>query len=83
MQEDESTDLKYRVIKIEKIAAPVGLSGDDWHRYIIGQGSDKIVGRRPGTLQAVTEHAETAADFLNSRSDKISASYTYTPRKWN
>ena len=71
MQEDESTDLKYRVIKIEKIAAPVGLSGDDWHRYIIGQGSDKIVGRRPGTLQAVTEHAETAAEFLKAPPEAI------------
>ncbi len=83
MQENETTKLsistKYRVVTVEKMAAPEGMPGDNWHRYVIGQGSSSIEGKKPGTLKAVTLHAETVAEDLNSRTGKGGS--TYAPRK--
>ena len=55
------------------------MPGDNWHRYIIGQGGSKIEGIKPGTLKAVTLHAETVAEDLNARAGKGGS--TYAPRK--
>lgn len=70
---------KYRVMTVEKIPPPDGMTGN-WHHYVIGEGNSKIEGKRPGTLQAVTQHAETVAESLNLRAGK--GSYpTYIARK--
>ena len=79
MQENESNILKYEVISVEKTAAPEGLPGDNWHRYVIGQGTSRIEGKKPGTLKAVTHHAETVVEDLNSRKGRSKS--TYAPRK--
>lgn len=75
----ETVKLKYQVVTVEKTSAPDGMPGDNWHRYVIGQGTSKIEGKKPGTLKAVTEHAETVADDLNSRTSRSGS--TYAPRK--
>lgn len=53
---------------IKKIAAPEGMPGDNWHRYVIQCNTSVIEGMRPGTLDSVTEHAESVAEDLNLRS---------------
>ena len=75
----KSIKIKYQVVSVEKAATPEGLPGDNWHRYVIGQGTSKIEGIKPGTLKAVTEHAETVAEDLNSRTGRGGS--TYAPPK--
>lgn len=81
MQEEQTNikTLKYQVVSVEKITPPEGMPGDDWCRYIIGQGSSQIEGKKPGTLKAVTKHAEAVAEDLNLR--KGGGVSTYAPRK--
>ncbi len=84
MQEDEpnkteTLKLKYRVLSVEKTEPPEGMSGDNWHRYVIEHGSSTIEGIRSGTLKDVTQHAETFAEDLNLRMN--SRGSTYAPRK--
>ena len=79
MQEDDASIRKYRVVTVEKTNPPEGMPGDNWHRYVIGQGRARIEGKKPGSLRAVTEHAETVAEDLNSRASRGGS--TYAPRK--
>lgn len=79
MQEEDTNKLKYRVVTVEKTTPPKGLPGNNWHRYVIGHGSSKIEGNKPGSLKSVTEHAESVADDLNSRTGRGGS--TYAPRK--
>lgn len=67
MQKESIKKLKYSVEIVEKTSTPEGMTGDNWHRYVIGQGGSRIEGKKPGSLKAVTQHAEAAADELNSR----------------
>lgn len=71
--------LNYRVISVEKSTAPEGMTGDNWHLYVVGQGTARIEGKKAGTLKSVTEHAEAFAEDLNSRTGKGGS--TYAPRK--
>jgi hypothetical protein len=71
--------LNYRVISVEKTTAPEGMTGDNWHLYVVGQGASRIEGKKPGTLKSVTAHAEAFAEDLNSRTGKGGS--TYAPRK--
>ena len=71
--------LNYRVLSVEKTTAPEGMTGDNWHLYVVGQGTARIEGKKPGTLKSVTEHAEAFAEDLNSRTGKGGS--TYAPRK--
>lgn len=57
----------YELISIRAVAAPSGMSGGDWHRYEIGQGSNRIVGYRSGTVEIVQEAVEQIVVGLNSR----------------
>ncbi|MDH5472256.1 MAG: hypothetical protein OEY87_07505 [Gammaproteobacteria bacterium] len=79
MQEVDYKKLKYEVISVEKTTAPEGMTGDNWHLYIVGHGKSKIEGRRPGTLKDVTKHAEIFAEDLNTRMS--GGGSTYAPRK--
>lgn len=71
--------LKYDLISVDKIDTPDGLPGDDWYRYVIGQGTSKIEGFRSGSLNAVTKHCEEYTRELNDRINKGGS--TYSPRK--
>ena len=79
MQQDQTNKLKFHVVTVEKTTPPEGMPGDNWHRYVIGQGGSRIEGIKPGTLKAVTQHAETVAEDLNARAGKGGS--TYAPRK--
>jgi hypothetical protein len=66
-EEDESPpELKYRVMLVESTPPPENMMGL-WYRYVIGEGISRIDGIKPGSLQAVTEHAEAFAEKLNLR----------------
>lgn len=73
---------KYFLVSIEKVTPPENMPGDNWHRYIIGQGTSKIDGIRCGTLKEVTLHAEAFIVDLNSRMGTNPGSI-YAPRKQN
>ncbi|MDH5181772.1 MAG: hypothetical protein OEZ39_18195 [Gammaproteobacteria bacterium] len=66
---------RYSVESVEKTDPPDESCNDDWYRYVIGRGKSKIEGLKPGTLHAVTQHAEAVAEDLNSRISTNSASY--------
>ena len=70
---------KYQVETVEKTTAPEGMTGDNWHRYVIGQGNSRIEGKKSGTLQDVTLHAETVAEEFNLRTGRGGS--IYAPRK--
>jgi len=74
-------DDKYHVETVEKSTPPQGIESGDWYRYVIGQGRSKIVGFKCGTLSAVTDHANTIADDLNSRANKGGSFYAPRQRK--
>lgn len=80
METDNIIKLKYCVITVEKTMPPEGLDGDNWHRYVIGEGSARIEGKKPGSLKAVTEHARLVAEDLNARTGGKGGS-TYATRK--
>lgn len=72
---------KYKVESVEKTEAPEGMPEGNWHRYVIGQGSSRIEGLKTGTLKAVTQHAQTVAEDLNSRAGKGNSAYAARKRK--
>ena len=77
--EDSTNEDKYQVVTVEKTDSPEGMPNGGWYRYVIGQGRSQIEGLKLGSLQAVTEHAQTMAEDLNSRAAR-SGSF-YAPRK--
>ncbi len=79
--EEEAIATTYRVVSVEKSEAPEGLPGDNWCRYIIGQGSARIEGFKPGTVKAVTAHAEAVAEDLNLRATRGNSAYAARRRK--
>ena len=79
MQDADKNKLEYVVVIVEKTTAPDNMAGDNWHRYVIGQGKSKIEGKKTGSLREVTRHAETLAEDLNSRMG--TGGSTYARRK--
>ncbi len=73
--------IKYSVVSVEKTDAPQGMPAGTWYRYIIGQGSSRIEGLKPGTLKSVTQHAETVAEDLNLRGKGGGAGYASKQKK--
>ena len=61
--------IHYFVELVEKTSPPEGMAGDNWHSYIIGNGSSIIEGKKPGSLKSVKLHAQSVVDDLNSRAD--------------
>jgi hypothetical protein len=70
----------YQVVTVEKIETPAGMSGTNWHRYVIQRKGSSIDGMKPGTLKSVTQHAECIASDLNDRAGGR-ASSAYGARK--
>lgn len=58
----------YEVVMVKKITTPGGMPGNNWHRYVIRRDKSEIEGMKPGTLNSVTQHAESVAEDLNLRS---------------
>jgi hypothetical protein len=67
MRADVIARFQYQVESVEKIDTPEGMSGNDWHRYVIKRKESSIEGMKPGTLKSVTKHAESVAEDLNER----------------
>ena len=57
----------YELISVDKIDTPAGMEGDNWYRYVLGQGASKIDGLRQGSLKSVTQHAEDYSKELIER----------------
>lgn len=70
----------YHVVSVEKIDAPEGMEGRNWHRYVIERGSSVLTGKKPGSLKAVTAHARQVASDLNSRTG-MNAGSLYAGRR--
>ena len=83
MLKENTNQETYKIVTIEKSEAPRGMTGDDWHHYVIGRGDSIIEGDKVGTLNEVTEHAKDLAERINARNDKYGITYvsSYSPRK--
>lgn len=63
----------YQVIKVEKTTAPKGMTGNNWYLYVIQKGNlvnTAMACKKTGSLKSVTEHANIAAETINSRTIK-------------
>lgn len=65
----ESSEIQtYEVVSVRRSAAPSGMQGSDWYRYVIAFGGSKsIQGCRQGKLSAVTEAVEEIVAQMNER----------------
>jgi len=77
MLKDNTNENEYCVEMVEKTMAPVGSPDVKWHRYVIGKGISQIEGKKPGSLQTVTQHAESIAENLNLRKANGGSMYVY------
>ena len=57
----------YEIISIESADAPANMSGSNWCRYTIGQGSNRIFGFRQGDLSSIRISVEELVVRLNER----------------
>jgi hypothetical protein len=57
----------YQVASVER-AELEGAEGQDWYRYVLASGRSLITGFRRGSLDEVTEYAQTCAEAFNLRS---------------
>jgi hypothetical protein len=80
-QDEAQPDRRYRVVSVQKIDAPEGMAGTNWHRYVIARGTSLIKGLRTGTLRSVTAHAENYVEVLNDRSVRGYSSYASRQQK--
>lgn len=70
----DSKTAVFRVVSVKKSPAPEGMSGSNWHCYIIESRNSAVTGKMAGTLRQVTDHAEQVARDLNARSGLQSGS---------
>ena len=66
-QYDKLGNTFFCVTSIEKTEPPAGVTEGEWYQYTIGHGESAIHGKRSGSLQSVTRHAEEYAENLNQR----------------
>jgi hypothetical protein len=57
----------YLLESIARSVSPVSPNELDWHRYIINQGANRIVGYRRGSPQRVREEVDLLVEQLNAR----------------
>lgn len=57
----------YQVASVERTELD-GAQGQDWYRYVLASGRSLITGFRRGSLEEVSEYAQTCADAFNLRS---------------
>jgi hypothetical protein len=80
MLDDSAKKPRYDVVTVEKIDTPEGMPGNNWHRYVIRRKNSEIEGMKPGTLNSVTQHAESVAEDLNLRSGGGNTAYAARKR---
>lgn len=68
----------FRVVRVEKTPIPEGGGGETWYRYVLDNGSSTIVGKRCGSLKAVTAYAAQYAEQLNARG--VNGHSAWSPR---
>ncbi len=57
----------FKLKSIRKERSPAGAEGIDWHRYVITQGGNTIVGHRQGSTSSVRLATEEIVLHLNER----------------
>ncbi len=57
----------FKLNSVRKERPPAGAEGIDWHRYVIAQGDNTIVGHRQGSTSSVRLAAEGIVLHLNER----------------
>jgi hypothetical protein len=79
----ESRPLKEAFILdcIEKAKAPGGAAGQDWFRYSIIQGPNKITGYRQGSQRTVTKAVKEIVLELNERRNGKKGRVHLTPSR--
>ena len=60
-------DGPFKLKSIRKEQSPGGAEGIGWHRYVITQGDNTIVGHRQGSIRGVTLAVEKIVLQLNER----------------
>ena len=60
-------DGPFKLKSIRKEQSPAGAEGIGWHRYVITQGDNTIVGHRQGSITGVTLAIENIVLQLNER----------------
>ena len=72
----------FTLTSILKEEPPAGADGIDWHRYIITQGGNTIVGHRQGSTRSVTLAIEEIVLHLNERQANRVTRTTVTPHPY-
>ncbi len=60
-------DEPFKLSSVLKEEPPTGAEGIGWHRYVITQGDNTIVGHRQGSTRSVTLAIEEIVLHLNER----------------
>ncbi|MGI9203204.1 MAG: hypothetical protein ACR2Q3_04305 [Woeseiaceae bacterium] len=64
---EELIEEAYQIDSVTPADPPAGMEGDDWHCYIIMQGTNSIRGYRQGKRRAVMTAVEEIVAQLNER----------------
>ena len=67
MPSTHSQSHSYKLKSIRTERPPAGAEGVGWHRYVITQGGNTIVGHRQGSTSSVTLAVEEIVLHLNER----------------
>jgi hypothetical protein len=70
---------QFKVLSVEKTAAPNGAEGDNWYKYIVARENSEIVGNMRGSLQQVTKYAKEFVENLNTRASMPKGRSTWAP----
>ena len=57
----------FKLTSVRTEHPPAGAEGIDWHRYVVIQGGNTIVGHRQGSTRSVTLAVEEIVLHLNER----------------
>jgi hypothetical protein len=66
-QADAAQDHPFVLDSIARTASPTTPDETDWHRYVINQGGNQIVGYRRGTPDSVRQEVDLIIEQLNAR----------------
>ncbi len=74
---------QYQVATVERAVVPEAAQDEEWHRYVLSSGCSEITGLHRGTLEQVTEYAESCVELVNSRgaTGKSSRKPVYSSKK--
>ena len=72
---DDTYANHFTLENVEETTPPEGSGKGNWYSYVIGRGKSVIEGKMAGTLQSVTEHAQSVVEDLNARSNRQGSIY--------